>query len=60
VFNSVLFSVPNPKIRVFSPDALITQMSVQFPAHREPGDVDSGMAKLNSDSGTPAAVPVAF
>jgi hypothetical protein len=44
VYKSVIFSVPNPKIRVFSPDALITQTSAQFPAHREPGDVDSGMA----------------
>jgi hypothetical protein len=37
----MLFSVPNPKIRVFSPDALMTRMSAQFP---EPGDVDSAMA----------------
>jgi hypothetical protein len=45
VFKPALISVPNPKIRVFSPDALITRMSAQSPAHREPGDVDSAMAK---------------
>jgi hypothetical protein len=44
VYKSVLFSVPNPKIPVFSPNALITRMSAQFPAHREPGDVDSAKA----------------
>jgi hypothetical protein len=53
VFNSVLFFVPNPKIRLFLPDALSTRMSTQFP---EPGDVDSAMAN-KSDLGTPVLVP---
>jgi hypothetical protein len=56
VYKLVLFSVPNPKIRVFLPDALITRTSTQF---AEPGDVDSGM-ETNRDLGTPALAPVAF
>jgi hypothetical protein len=59
VFNLVLFSVPNQKIPVFSPDALIERMSPDLPAHREPGDVDLGRTN-NGDSGTPVPVPVAF